>query len=195
MRSWLLLPLLLVAACGVRPNSSSGDDDDAADDDDATEPYDASLLPQGNNPSRPPMRVWISFVIDGDTAEVITEDGFAERVRFLSVDTPEINANEPWPADCWAYEARTFTRELLPEDQPLWLTFDGEERDDFDRLLAYLFIGSRPEADFEQSVNYQLIRGGWASTFFFPNNQTFREELEYAEFLAQEDGVGVWDCD
>ncbi len=190
MLRWL--PVLLLSACG---GPTPDDDDVAADDDDAGDAWDPADLPMGDDAVREPLRVWVDYVVDGDTAQVITPDGLGERVRFLAVDTPELNSGEPYPAECWAYEAREFAQDLLPADQVLWLTFDGEERDAFGRLLAYLFLGDEPIAEFERSVNHQLVRGGHASTLFFPNNQTFREQLEYAEYLAWSEDLGMWGCD
>jgi endonuclease YncB( thermonuclease family) len=185
-----LLPLVTVLACGP----VGDDDDDASNDDDASD-YDPSILPQGSDPARTPINATVDSIIDGDTMEITRPGSPNERVRFLAIDTPELNTTEPWGPECWADDARDRTRELLPSGTPVWLTFDGEIRDDFGRLLSYIFVGAAPDPEgFEQSINWQLVREGHARTFFFPNNQTFRDTLEAAERAAQDEDLGLWSC-
>jgi micrococcal nuclease len=171
MRSLLLLTLLLTA-CGPR----APDDDDAPD-------FDPADLPQGLDPPRDPIVATIVSVFDGDTARVDDEDGFSETVRFLNIDTPETG-------DCWAGQATAAAEELLPVGQSVWLTWDGELRDGFGRLLCHLFVGEEPtEQDW---VNLQLVTAGHASAFIFDANDTYRDTFEDAEREARDAGLGQW---
>ncbi len=123
------------------------------------------------------------WVWDGDTAEVRDADGFEESVRFLNIDTPEVG-------ECWSSEATDAAESMLPEGQAVWLTWDGELRDGFGRLLCHLFVGEAPSE--EDWVNLALVREGHAEALIFDENDTFREEFEDAEAEARDAGLGRW---
>ncbi len=189
MRFLLILAVGLAACPSVR-----GDDDDSSDDDDATIEWDSSGLPEADSPVRDPLAGTINFVIDGDTFDVDLRDAGSDRVRVLAINTPEMNSDDPWGPDCWAEEAKDRAQALLPADTDVWLTFDGEVEDDFGRLLAYVWIGRAPQATFEDSFNWTMVREGHAWTFFFDNNRSFETELRQAEQQAAAEDLGVWDC-
>ena len=186
---WLLLSLLLFG-CGPR---TGADDDDAATDDDDASTFDPSGLPAGGNPAHEPITGLVEYVNDGDTFHVDTDGG--ESIRVLAINTPEMNYGDDWGPDCWAPQATARAEFLLPEGERVWLTFDGEYADDFDRLLAYVFIGEAPEgATIEDSFNYLMIAEGHAWTFFFDNNRTYEQPLRQAENAARAADLGVWSC-
>ena len=86
----------------------------------------------------------LEWVIDGDTIDVVMDDGREERVRLTGIDTPEIarDATDDRPArpgECFADQARDFVVALLPIGTPLRLERDIVGRDDFGRLLAYVY--------------------------------------------------------
>ena len=182
-----LLPALLLVAC-PRP----GDDDD-----DTPDPnFDPAFLPQGATPPQAPTKATVDFVIDGDTGRFELDGGFTENVRFLSIDTPEMNAGNNDPPECFAEEATARSVALLPEGATVWLTWDGEYSDSFDRLLCYIFVGETPSVDsYEDWVNLTLVDEGYARAFIFDNNQTFRSVFEDAEQSARDADRGRWgDC-
>jgi micrococcal nuclease len=186
-----LLPVVLLAAC---PRPAGDDDDGAGDDDDSTAAdYDAGRLPQGDPPIAPPRRAMIDHVVDGDTADVILEGGAPDTVRFLSVDTPELHPNGSDTPECYAITARDHTRSLLPEGTIVWLTFDGEERDFYDRLLAYVFVGERPDpGDHGLWVNLGLVEDGYGTAYIWDDNETFRDLFLAAEAEARGQDRGMW---
>jgi len=186
-----LLPCLLLVAC---PTSAVDDDDTAPIDDVDAASYDPSELASGADPASPPRWGEVMRVIDGDTFELVI-GGFAERVRVLSINTPEMNHGDPWGPACWAEEATDRAEELLPDGQVVWLTFDGQYTDDFGRLLAYVFVGDSPvETSIEGSFNHLMLREGHGWTLFFDNNRTFEQELLAAEEEAWQQDLGVWSC-
>lgn len=75
-------------------------------------------------------------VIDGDTVN-IQYNGRATNVRLIGVDTPEtVHPNKP--VEAYGKEASDFTKNLL-QGESVYLRFDTEWMDNFDRLLAYLY--------------------------------------------------------
>ena len=123
-----LLLLLAFPACGTVPGeadaadaASGGDAPDGIEALDAP-PFDPAALPQGDPPVRSPLRAIVVSVIDGDTFNVRLADGSEERVRFLSIDAPEMYPRGADP-ECDAMEAHRSVEELTPRS-PVWLTFD-----------------------------------------------------------------------
>src|SRR5687768_4909974 len=76
-------------------------------------------------------------VVDGDTIDVEI-GGRDERVRLIGVDTPE-SVRPDSPVECFGPEAASFTTSLLPTGTALHLERDPEARDDYGRLLAYVY--------------------------------------------------------
>ena len=188
----MTLRLLLALAAGLIGCPAEG----PSDDDDVVEDWDSSALPETPDPARSPLNGTVNYVIDGDTFDIeFAHGGGSGRVRVLAIDTPEMNADEPWGPDCWAPEAKARAQELLPAGTDLWLTFDGRVEDDYGRLLAYVFVGRAPsDVSFEDSFNYEMVREGHARTFFFDNNRTFEDVLRAAEQQAASEDLGVWSC-
>lgn len=76
-------------------------------------------------------------IIDGDTL-VVDIDGDRERVRILSIDTPETKDPDQ-PVECLGPEAAAFLKELLPVGTEVELDYDTTRRDRYGRLLAAVF--------------------------------------------------------
>lgn len=180
----LLAAALLLAAC-----PRGGDDDDSTLDPN----FDAAVLPQGPTPPQAPVRAVVEDIIDGDTGRFRLDGGFSESVRFLSIDTPEMNAGTSDPPECYAQESTARTEALLPVGTTVWLTWDGEYSDGFDRLLCYIFVGETPSTDtYDDWVNLTLVEEGYGRAFIFSNNQTFRSVFEDAEQDARSADLGRW---
>jgi len=59
-----------------------------------------------------------------------------ERVRIIGVNTPETSSG-----DCYAQEAKSFLINQI-FGKYVWLTFDGNCTDVYDRTLAYVHLGT-----------------------------------------------------
>ena len=190
-----LPPMLLSLALLGCPSTPRGDDD-TDDDDTAPVEWDASALPEADDPVRSPLNGSVNYVLDGDTFDIeFAHGGGSDRVRVLAINSPETHASEPQGPDCWALEAQERAEELLPEGTEVWLTFDGEEQDTYGRLLAYVFLGRAPrDVSFQDSFNYTMVREGMAWTYFFDNNRSFEDILRAGEQQAAGEDLGVWNC-
>jgi micrococcal nuclease len=129
----------------------------------------------------------VEFVIDGDTIDVLI-DGAEERVRLIGIDTPEVARRDgSAPAECFGPEATTFTESLLPVGTAVRLERDLVGRDDFGRLLAYVY-----RAEDGTFVNFELIRQGYATPLSIEPNTTFAAEFVDAARAAEADDLGLW---
>src|SRR3954468_3996648 len=79
-------------------------------------------------------------VVDGDTI-VASVDGHDEYVRYIGVDTPE-TVKPDTPVQCFGPRASDENHRLV-EGRTVRLVFDREQRDDYGRLLAYVYTGKR----------------------------------------------------
>ena len=130
--------------------------------------------------------VMLLDVVDGDTIWVLMPDGSKEKVRYIGIDAPEV-AHADSAGEYLGDEATAHNAELLAMG-PLRVETDLDERDDFGRLLAYVWAG-------EVLVNERMVLDGYARARNYPPNLARQQQLWDAQDKAREAGVGVWDKD
>ena len=111
---------------------------------------------------------------DGDTFTV-SIDGRKEKVRLIGIDAPEL-AQQPWGSRAQA------ALETLVKDRAVRLETDIAERDQYGRLLAYVYVD-------ETFVNLELIRQGQAVLYTVPPNVAHVEAYRTAQDEAREANV------
>ena len=124
-------------------------------------------------------------VVDGDTIDV-NINGRRERVRLIGIDTPETKKPNT-PVQCYGPEATKFTKSLLASDVPLHLERDIVARDDFGRMLAYVYLAGDGEF-----VNMTIIAKGFARPLTIPPNSAHANEFIEAARVAEADNIGLW---
>jgi micrococcal nuclease len=124
-------------------------------------------------------------VVDGDTIDV-TIDGRRERVRLIGIDTPETKKPNT-PVQCFGLEATSFATSLLPNDAALHLERDVVARDDYGRMLAYVYL-ARDGA----FANLAIIRQGYARPLSIPPNVAHAAEFAAAARAAETAKIGLW---
>ncbi|MET0577674.1 MAG: thermonuclease family protein, partial [Ilumatobacteraceae bacterium] len=130
-------------------------------------------------------RAVVEHVVDGDTIDVDI-GGRDERVRLIGVDTPEVYVDEG-PPDCYGPEASAFTKALLAPGTAVRLERDVVGRDDYGRLLAYVYVAA--DGTF---VNDALVRRGLARPLTIAPNATYAARFVAASIDAEADGLGLW---
>lgn len=128
----------------------------------------------------------VQEVIDGDTIVVRFPDGQSEVVRLLGVDTPE-TVDPSRPEQCFGAEASAFVAETLPPGTEVRLERDIEARDQFGRLLAYVF-----RSDDGRFINAELLSGGYADISIYAPNDGYVEVLEANLTQAKTQSAGLW---
>ena len=140
---------------------------------------------EDNEPAEGRELVTVERVVDGDTVIVHLEDGTRERVRLLLIDTPE-SVKPDTEVQPFGEEASDFAKELMPEGETVELERGNPERDDYDRMLDYIW------AD-DDNVNQLLVEEGYARVgFVYEPNTKYLEELEQAQEEAKEHGENIW---
>lgn len=176
MRALALLALLFLVTATQPPTGAPG-------------PCTQPARPDGLLPAR------VVRVVDGDTVRVWVA-GREERVRLVGVDAPERFpgphleqqarqlGKSPDELLRWAHAAYAFARQRL-RGQRAALELDAEERDQFGRLLAYLWVGG-------VQFNVELVREGYAWVRLVPPNLRHARLLFACQHEAQEARRGLW---
>lgn len=164
------LLLALATAAGCRPSEQAGVAPDT---------------------SVEPGRAVVEHHVDGDTVDVLI-DGRDERIRLIGIDTPEVahvsSANRPGnPAECFGDAAAAHIVGLLPLGTEVRLVRDVVARDDYGRLLAYIYRLS--DGLF---VNEALVRDGFAQPLTIAPNVAYAETFVAAARDAEADDIGLW---
>lgn len=134
-------------------------------------------------------------VVDGDTIVVSVTgrtDGpgagsapFEEeqRVRLIGIDTPE-SLKPGSPVECFGREASSAAKALL-EGKSVRLVRDVEERDQYDRLLRYVYLG-------DEMANARLVVNGYATAYTYPPSVRHSDLFVQMEREARENERGLW---
>lgn len=134
----------------------------------------------------PQETVHLVDVIDGDTIKV-EMDGKKETVRFLLMDTPETH-HPKLGEQPLGKEASAFTKKMLSEAKTVTLEYDVEERDKYDRILAYVYADGK-------SVQEALIKAGLARVGYIYESKRHLSDFREAESVAKKEKIGIWQCD
>jgi len=119
-------------------------------------------------------------VIDGDTI-VVDLNGKREFVRYIGIDTPELNGDSP---ECFAVDATKANRSLV-ENEMVQLVGDKSHRDKFNRLLRYVYVD-------EVFVNASLVKNGFAKAAYYYPDVSHASEFKNLEARAQVEERGMW---
>jgi micrococcal nuclease len=123
-----------------------------------------------------PAEAEVRRVLDGDTVELVG----GELVRYLMVDTPELDRDE-----CFAAEAAKANADLVL-GKPIELRYDRLCQDDYGRWLAYVSVAGR-------EVNRLLVERGYACVLSIPpNGADHLEDLLSVQASARAHRRGLW---
>ena len=122
-------------------------------------------------------------VVDGDTIQIMF-NGKKERLRLIGIDTPESVHSDESKNTEEGRIASEYVKTFL-EGKYVTLEFDVEERDQYDRLLAYVYLDG-------EMVNKKIIRDGYASLETVPPNVKYVDEFTTLLKEAKDAKRGLW---
>lgn len=128
----------------------------------------------------------LNHCVDGDTAHFFV-NGVEEKVRFLSIDTPEIAHNNETVSEPYGEAANDTTCTLLMNSKSIILEIDPNEdqRDQYDRLLAWVWID-------DVMIQAQLVELGYAKVAFVKQENLHSQDLYKIQDLAVKAHRGIW---
>lgn len=135
-----------------------------------------------------PEEAYVVKNVDGDTIKVRI-NGYEETIRMIGVDTPE-TVHPSKPVEFYGKEASNFTKALCPTGSTVYLTYDWDPRDKYDRLLAYVWY-KRDDQWILHNLN--LIVNGYGHAYtVFAFDEDYMSLFVKAEEYAREKGYGLW---
>lgn len=123
----------------------------------------------------------VDYVYDGDT--LVLENG--ERVRLLNINAPEISSRHR-DGEQGGEAAKAWLKQQIG-NRPIYLRFDNEKRDKYDRLLAHIFLED------ERHLNAEMLSEGLASLTVHPPNLLYVDQMQAAQQQAIDKQIGLWD--
>ena len=121
----------------------------------------------------------ISRIADGDSLEC----GSAGRIRLLMIDAPELAQGAA------GRQAQNALNKLAPAGTRVTIETDVRARDDYDRVLAYLYL---PDG---RMINEEMARSGFATSLVYPPNVKHAERIRDAVSEARQAKRGLWATD
>lgn len=144
---------------------------------------------------KPEAAMWvrITSVVDGDTLKI-----GRDTVRLIGIDAPEAVENEHLARELGRIDGRgqegsmlhmgrtaaDFARRLA-EGKRCWLEFDGGERDQFGRVLAYVHLEDGT------NLNEAMLYEGYAKVYLGGNFRYLKRFL-FLQDEAERRGSGLW---
>lgn len=121
-------------------------------------------------------------VIDWDTIEA-TIDWVKEKIRLIGIDTPE---TEVWAEYYWKEATDYLTGRIEWKDVYIEIDESQWERDRYNRLLGYAFLGV-------ENLWETLIKEWYAYEYTYNKAYKYQELYKSSEKYASENTLGLWD--
>lgn len=183
-RKWFIA-LIILAAIGVIGNLGNSDTDTANETAPTTQVVEqtAEAIPEPVAEKPEDASCKVVRVVDGDTI-VVDLNGTQEKVRLIGIDTPESVHPDASRNVEYGSVASAFTKSQL-EGQSVTLEMDVQERDQYGRILAYVYIGGK-------MFNKTLLEEGHAQVATYPPNVKYVDDFLAIQKQAQAEKVGLW---
>lgn len=114
--------------------------------------------------------------VDGDTLVVLLNNE-ETKIRLIGIDTPEsVHPDEDKNTEA-GKTASEYTKSLLEDYDILYLEFDEERTDKYDRTLAYVWLSENSDSILDM-LNAKLVADDYAEPKAFPPNTKYKEIFE-----------------
>ncbi len=136
-------------------------------------------------------------IIDGDTIEINLDDQTL-KIRLIGIDTFEIIKSDKAYKQAYqnsftideivqkGKQSKEFLQELLKNKTEIFLEYDQEKKDDYDRILAYIWTSDT------QMINMQMVCSGYATTLTISPNDKYTDKFELCLEFAKQNSLGIW---
>ena len=127
------------------------------------------------------IKVELDNCIDGDTISIKSNEIYT-KVRFLAIDAPEIDKEEPY-----SLEAKDYLCELIKNGKNIYLEYDkkSDKVDKYDRTLAWVWID-------DTLLQTELVKNGYAKVAYLYDEYKYASELRKFEEYAKDNKLNIW---
>lgn len=124
-------------------------------------------------------------VVDGDTIIISYHYKSEERIRLIGIDTPELDDPSDNSGNLTDGEiAAAYTQGSLL-GKSVALELDVQERDQYGRLLAYVYVDGK-------MLNAKLLEEGYAVVATYPPNVKYVDVFTDIQNKAMNENRGFW---
>lgn len=148
----------------------------------------SDLISNGDIPKNV-TKATVTRVVDGDTYK-LNIDGKEVTLRALLVDTPESvkPGVDPQP---FSKEASNFAKEELGAGDTVYVEYDGNKTDKYDRHLGYVWFNCGKHSKWEL-FNEEIVRDGYARVGYIYDSKKYLNELYEAQDIAKHEKLNIW---
>ena len=135
-------------------------------------------------------------VVDGDTI-VVSLNGEEKKVRLIGIDTPESVHSDHSKNTVYGEYASDYTKDVLEDISTLYLEYDQEETDSFDRTLAYVWLSDDIDTTDNESISKYMLNGklladGYALDKVYKPNVKYADLFNDIRLRAEANKIGLW---
>lgn len=140
----------------------------------------------------------VERVVDGDTVYVVLEGEEQEtKVRLIGVNTPESVSSDESKNCEEGEQASEYTKTILSPGKVVYLEYDEERTDKYDRTLAYIWLQDGVETTSVENMrtymfNVKLLLDGQAEAMTVAPNNKYEKEFKVFEQEAKNNQTGFW---
>ncbi len=134
------------------------------------------------HPSVFDLEIQLKEVVDGDTIRL--EDN--SLVRLIGINSPEINHKKPELSKAFSHRAKEHLQQLLVNSDTVFIKFDKEFVDKYNRMLAHVFTQQG------HNIQAQMLESGLASHWVIGKNDLFWQCYQQNELFARNNTLGIW---
>lgn len=127
----------------------------------------------------------VERIVDGDTF-IATIDGKSEKIRLIGVDAPESVHPDQRRNTEEGKEVSKYVKNLL-ENRGVYLEYDVSMEDQYDRVLAYVYL-----EDGKTMLNELLLEEGYAAVMTVQPNSRYADHFYELQKKSQEEKKGIW---
>lgn len=136
--------------------------------------------------------VTLVSIVDGDTLYVIDSTGQEIKVRLIGIDTPESVHADASKNNEYGKMASDHTKAILKDIDTLYLEYDIDQTDVYDRTLAYVWL-SKDTSDTGNMLNSRILMDGYAVDKVYKPNTRYAARFAKLCQNAKQDNLGLWE--
>lgn len=127
---------------------------------------------------------YVYKVVDGDTFYCYDMNKNELKVRLIGIDTPETRNRFKKKKGYYGEEAKKYLTNFIL-NQSVKLEFDLDKYDQYNRVLAYAYLG-------DKFINAELVKHGYARIMTIQPNSKYAELFYDLQINARENKIGLW---
>lgn len=149
-------------------------------------------LPNGGDSSEY-VPATVVYVVDGDTVFARTPDyPDGVKVRYLGIDCPEsVNYNQSKNSEEGQIASERNKELIAASDKKIYLEFDENRFDQYDRMLAYVWVYDKDSQSYVLAEE-KLLSEGLCETLFYEPNDKYSDYFYGLEKEAKKNKTGFY---